>query len=69
MPNYSMFFQFDPVDRIYVGSITEIPGCMAHGDTVEDAMRELKESLILWLEVAKESGIEIPEPQHYAMSS
>ena len=64
MSTYSMFFQYDPTDRVYVGNIAEIPGCKAHGSTIEDAMKELKISLELWLETAANTGIEIPQPRH-----
>ncbi|MCD8132018.1 MAG: type II toxin-antitoxin system HicB family antitoxin [Lachnospiraceae bacterium] len=39
MENYSIFIQYDPVDKIYVASIPELQGCMAHGHTqAEDFM-------------------------------
>ena len=68
MKNYSMFFQYDTIDRIYVGSVLEIPGCTAHGETQEDAMRELKTALKLWLKIAKDEGLEIPEPLIYGQT-
>ena len=68
MKNYSMLFQYDTTDRIYVGSVLEIPGCMAHGETQEDAMRELKIALELWLRVAKDEGLEVPEPLTYGQT-
>ena len=62
MLQYSVLIQYDGRDNIYVARIPELGGCMAHGDTQEDAMRELKIALELWIETAKESGIKIPEP-------
>jgi predicted RNase H-like HicB family nuclease len=38
---------------------------MAHGNTQEDAMREIKIALGLWIETANENGIKIPEPMLY----
>ena len=68
MNEYSLMFQYDPDDKIYVGSVLEIPWCMAHGDTQEEALKELKSSLALWLKCAEEDGLEIPKPMHYAVS-
>ena len=62
MLQYSVLIQYDDRDNIYIAKIPELSGCMAHGNTPEDAMREIKIALELWLETAIESGIKIPEP-------
>jgi predicted RNase H-like HicB family nuclease len=49
-------------DNIFVASVPELPGCMAHGKTPEIAMKEIKIAMELWLEDAKENGETIPEP-------
>lgn len=33
MAEYSIIMQYDPQDNIYVASIPELQGCMAHGET------------------------------------
>ena len=63
MAKYSIFIQYDDIDKIYVASIPELPGCMAHGATKEEALNELEVACDLWIETAKEIGREIPEPQ------
>ena len=62
MLQYSVLIQYDDRDNIYVARIPELSGCMAHGDTPEDAIKEIQVALELWLEVAEEDGLEIPEP-------
>ena len=42
MLRYSVLIQYDSVDNIYVAKIPELQGCMAHDETQEDAMREIK---------------------------
>ena len=59
---YSIFIQYDNRDNIYVASIPELQGCMAHGNTPEKAVEEIKTVLEMWLETAKENGVTIPEP-------
>ncbi|MCD8370115.1 MAG: type II toxin-antitoxin system HicB family antitoxin [Clostridiales bacterium] len=66
MTNYSVFLQYDDVDHIYVASIPELPGCMAHGKTREQAIREIGVACDLWIETASEMGIDIPEPSLYS---
>ena len=62
---YSIVIYYDPVDKIYVASVPELQGCMAHGDTREDALREIQIACELWLETAKEDGITIPQPSAF----
>ena len=59
---YSIIIQYCKIDNIYVASIPELKGCIAHGNTQEDALREINTAMELWLEVAKEHGDKIPEP-------
>jgi len=65
MSRYSISVQYDDRDNIYVAKIPELDGCLAHGDTVEDAIKEIQIALELWLETAIEMGIEIPSPMMY----
>ena len=59
---YSVFIQYDPEDKIFVATVPELPGCMAHGDTKESALKELDIVKDMWIECALEDGDPIPEP-------
>ncbi len=59
------YIQYDNIDEIYVASVPELKGCMAHGDTPEEAMKEIKVAMQLWLEVAEENKDFIPQPLMY----
>ena len=63
---YSILIQYDANDNIYVASVPELSGCIAHGATQEKAIKEINTALDLWLESAKELGISIPEPLMYS---
>ena len=63
---YSIFIQYDNVDKIFVVSIPELPGCMAHGKTKEQALKEIDIAKDLWIETAKEEGLQIPKPHLYS---
>ncbi len=65
MSKYSVFIQYDETDKIFIASIPELQGCMAHGNTPEEAFREVNIVCDMWIETAKEEGIEIPEPHLY----
>ena len=62
---YSVLIQYDSEDEIYIASVPELKGCMAHGYTREDAIREIQEAMRLQLEVMQEKGIAIPKPMMY----
>jgi len=62
MAEYSIFMQFDPQDEIFVASIPELPGCMAYGETKEEALKEIDMAKELWIETALEDGQAVPEP-------
>ena len=62
MIKYSILIQYDTKDNIYVASIPELQGCIAHGRTPEKAVSEIKIVLEMWLETAKANGVTIPEP-------
>ena len=66
MNGYSIIIRYCNNDKIYVANVQELEGCMAHGDTPEEAAKEIQTAMKLWLDVAKEVGKEIPKPMAYA---
>jgi len=46
----------------FEAEIPDLPGCGAHGETIEEALKKLDEAKQLWLEVSLERGHHIPEP-------
>jgi predicted RNase H-like HicB family nuclease len=46
----------------YVASISEFPGCIAEGETAEEALQNLDKAAESWIEVAIANGREIREP-------
>jgi antitoxin HicB len=43
--------------------VAELPGCMSHGGTAQEALTNIQEVLPFWLEGAMDSDFEIPEPR------
>ena len=62
MPKYSILIQYDESDDIYVASVPELGGCLAHGKTQADAVREVNTAMELWVQCALEDGEELPLP-------
>lgn len=46
----------------WVARIAELPHCLIHGDTPEDAAREIEEVKRDWIESNLQRGLPIPEP-------
>lgn len=63
--HYSMLLEWDPTDDIFVVTVPELPGCMTHGDTYEEAVQQAQEVIELWLETMEELGRPIPPPRYY----
>jgi len=59
---YTIELQQDPDEGWFV-RVKELRGCMSQGDTAEEAVTMIQEALLLWLEVALEDGLSIPEPR------
>ncbi|MBC7705136.1 MAG: type II toxin-antitoxin system HicB family antitoxin [Rhodoferax sp.] len=41
--------------------VPDLPGCFSAGDTLDEAMDNAKEAIELWLEVAIDDGMPVPE--------
>ena len=66
---YSITIQYDEGDKIYVASVPELKGCMAHGKTPGEAAREIETAMELWIEDAEEAGERMPEPSYMPAAS
>lgn len=63
MEHYEIILYWSEEDAAYIAEVPELPGCMAHGDSHEAALGNVKEAVSLWMEVARERGQQIPEPK------
>jgi len=48
-------------DRVFV-EIPDLPGCLSQGESVEEAIRNIDEARVLWIETAYTKGSCIPTP-------
>lgn len=63
MHKYEIIIYWSNEDGAFVGEVPELPGCMAHGETQESALKAVGEAVELWLDTAREFGDPIPEPK------
>lgn len=63
MEHYEIILYWSGEDAVYIAEVPELPGCMAHGDSHETALTNVKEAMSFWLEVARERGQPVPAPK------
>jgi len=59
---YAIEIFYSEEDEGYIAVVPELPSCSAFGETEEEALREVKIAMELWVETAKKEGREIPRP-------
>ncbi len=63
MDRYEIIIFWSAEDQAFIAEVPELPGCMAHGNSHEEALANAKEAMQLWIETAKQSGDTVPEPK------
>jgi len=64
MKDYHINIFYSDEDEAYIADIPDLKYCSAHGETPEDALREVLIAKAAWLEVARESGKAVPKPRY-----
>ncbi len=67
MEHYEIIIYWSGQDQVFIAEVPELPGCMAHGGTHEEALSNAKEAMSLWLEAARADGQAVPEPRGHRL--
>lgn len=64
MKTYDCPLNIRPLDAVdgggFLVEVPDLPGCVADGATIEEALREIKSAIESWIKTAKEFGDPIP---------
>jgi len=60
---YELIIYWSDEDQAFVVEVPELPGCMADGETYEQAVANVRQVVAEWIETARETGRPIPEPR------
>ena len=60
---YELIIYWSEEDQSFVVEVPELPGCMADGETYEQAVTAARQVIEAWIEAAQELGRPIPEPK------
>jgi antitoxin HicB len=59
---YPFEIHWSDEDQRFIATVYDLPGCLADGETEEEAARAAHDAAQLWVEVAQEEGRDIPRP-------
>lgn len=48
----------------YTATVPSLPGCISEGDSYDEALANIKEAIMLYLESLQADGLPIPEEDH-----
>ena len=60
---YEIILYWSADDDAFVAEVPELPGCAAHGATHAEALQNVQDAMALWLDVAREMNLPVPEPK------
>lgn len=63
MHKYEIILNWSNEDQVFIAEVPELPGCMAHGDSEETALRNINDAMQFWIDTARELGRPVPEPK------
>jgi predicted RNase H-like HicB family nuclease len=63
MSKYEIIIYWSKKDEAFIAEVPELPGCMADGQSYQDALANAEVIISEWIATARELGREIPEPK------
>ena len=63
MYKYEVIIYWSDEDQVFIAEVPELPGCMAHGESQELALKNAQEAIQLWIDTANEFGEPVPVPK------
>jgi predicted RNase H-like HicB family nuclease len=63
MYKYELIIFWSEEDGRYIVEVPELPGCMADGQTYEEAIKNAETVISEWMETARSLGRSIPQPK------
>ena len=60
---YEIIIFWSAEDNAFVAEVPELPGCVADGNSYQEALSNAEQSIQEWIDTAKELGRAVPEPR------
>lgn len=62
-PKYEIIIFWSNEDNTFVAEVPELPGCMADGETYQEALSNAQKIIQEWIATANELGRIVPQPK------
>jgi predicted RNase H-like HicB family nuclease len=59
---YAVLLVWSQEDEAFIARALELPGCVAHGETREEAVEQIQIAIENWIDTAKSMGRKVPQP-------
>lgn len=63
-PHYHINLFWSDEDGCWIADVPDLRPCSAHGETRAEAIANVNDAIAGWLEVARESGLAIPDARY-----
>ena len=63
MSKYEIIIYWSEEDDAYIAEVPELPGCLADGDSYQEALANAEIVINEWIATAVELGRDIPKPK------
>ena len=63
MSKYEIIIYWSEEDSAFIAEVPELAGCLADGETYQEALANAEVIIAEWVETAKDLGRKIPEPK------
>ncbi len=60
---YEIIIFWSAEDNAFIAEVPELPGCMADGNSYQEALANTEQIIQEWIDTANELGKSIPEPR------
>ncbi|OHD68409.1 MAG: hypothetical protein A2W19_14430 [Spirochaetes bacterium RBG_16_49_21] len=60
---YEVIIYWSDEDSAYIAEVPELPGCLADGESYEEALQNVRIIIDEWIETARNLERPIPEPR------
>lgn len=64
--SYTIETEKEDDEEYYIVKVNELPGCMSHGDTIDEAFENVKDAMLGWISVCLESRHKVPTPENFS---
>ena len=63
MSKYEIIIYWSKEDNAFLAEVPELPGCVADGNTYQEALKNVEVIIKEWIETARELNRHVPRPK------